>query len=332
MYRFVYKSTPFNANFLSFLMFILVLISNNIIQYIFYKLHYNKYYKYILKTTQRDKTIVKKLKDLFWHKIAGLIIYNTDLILISKFISLEIVGIYASYLMIIQMVITILNIILNVLRPRIGKFIAEHNKEEIFSYFKKLNILFLGISIIFTFNAYKLIDKFIFLWLGEEFLLQNLTIILIMINLFIQSFRGILDIFKDGFGFYDDIQLPIAESIVNFFISIVLVQIIGLNGVIIGTICSNILVIFIAKPIIVFKRCFNKEISEYIKIYGDYLILLSISFISCNYIIELLNLKFSISWTNLLLEGSIIGSITFVIIFSILLSNKNFKELLKFRK
>ena len=234
--------------------------------------------------------------------------------------------------MIIQMVITILNIILNVLRPRIGKFIAEHNKEEIFSYFKKLNILFLGISIIFTFNAYKLIDKFIFLWLGEEFLLQNLTIILIMINLFIQSFRGILDIFKDGFGFYDDIQLPIAESIVNFFISIVLVQIIGLNGVIIGTICSNILVIFIAKPIIVFKRCFNKEISEYIKIYGDYLILLSISFISCNYIIELLNLKFSISWTNLLLEGSIIGSITFVIIFSILLSNKNFKELLKFRK
>ena len=316
----------------SFLMFILVLISNNIIQYIFYKLHYNKYYKYILKTTQRDKTIVKKLKDLFWHKIAGLIIYNTDLILISKFISLEIVGIYASYLMIIQMVITILNIILNVLRPRIGKFIAEHNKEEIFSYFKKLNILFLGISIIFTFNAYKLIDKFIFLWLGEEFLLQNLTIILIMINLFIQSFRGILDIFKDGFGFYDDIQLPIAESIVNFFISIVLVQIIGLNGVIIGTICSNILVIFIAKPIIVFKRCFNKEIREYIKIYGDYLILLSISFISCNYIIELLNLKFSISWTNLLLEGSIIGSITFVIIFSILLSNKNFKELLKFRK
>ena len=124
----------------SFLIFILLLILDNIIQYIFYKLYYIKNYSYIFKTKAKDKSITQNLKNLFWHKIAGLVVFNTDLILISKFISLEIVGMYASYQMIIQMIITIINIVLNVLRPKIGKYIAENNKENMFNYWKNLNI------------------------------------------------------------------------------------------------------------------------------------------------------------------------------------------------
>lgn len=314
----------------SFFYFILLLILNNLIQYVCYKLFYKKHYKYIVKINKKDETIVKNLKNLFWHKVGGLIVYNTDLILISKFISLEIVGVYASYLMVIQMIIAILNIILNVLKPRIGKFIAEHNEEDIFFYFKNLNILFLGISILFTFCTYKLIDDFIILWLGKEFVLSKLTVFLILINLFVQSFRGIIDIFKDGFGFFDDIQLPIIESIINLIISIILVQIIGLNGVIIGTICSNILIIFIAKPIVVFKRCFNRDFSTYFKIYGNYIVLLIISFISCNYMANIINLNFILSWINWIFRGIILISISGVTIFVIFLSNRNFRNVLFF--
>ena len=252
----------------SFLIFILLLILDNIIQYIFYKIYYKKYYSYIFKTEIKDKSIIKNLKNLFWHKIAGLIVFNTDLILISKFISLEIVGIYASCQMIIQMIMTIINIVLNVLRPKIGKFIAENNKEKVFNYWKNLNILFLGVSIIFSFCTYKLTNSFIILWLGEKFILPKLTVFLIMINLFIQCFRGVMEIFKDGSGFFDDIQLPISEAVINFVLSIILVRYIGLNGIVIGTIVSNILIIYIARPIIVFKRCFDKDIKDYIKIYG----------------------------------------------------------------
>ena len=186
----------------SFLIFIMLLILDNIIQYAFYKFHYIKNYSYIFKTKIKDKSITKNLKNLFWHKIAGLIVFNTDLILISKFISLEIVGIYASYQMIIQMIMTVINIVLNVLKPKIGKFIAENSKEKIFNYWKNLNILSLFSSILFSFCTYKLINDFIILWLGKDFILPKLTVFLIMINLFIQSFRGITDIFKDGSGFF----------------------------------------------------------------------------------------------------------------------------------
>ncbi|MBS5038864.1 MAG: oligosaccharide flippase family protein [Fusobacterium sp.] len=310
----------------SFLVFILFLILDNIIQYIFYKIHYKKYYSYIFKTEIKDKSITKNLKNLFWHKIAGLIVFNTDLILISKFISLEIVGIYASYQMIIQMIMTIINIVLNVLKPKIGKFIAENNKEKIFSYWKNLNILFLGVSIIFSFCTYKLINSFITLWLGEKFILSELTVFLIMINLFIQCFRGVMEIFKDGSGFFDDIQLPILEAVVNFILSVVLVQYIGLNGVIIGTIASNILIICIARPILVFKRCFDRDIKDYIKIYGNYLILIIVSLLSCNFILKFIPLKNVNSWFDWIINGVIVGCITFIIIFVVFLSNKDFRD------
>ena len=310
----------------SFLIFILSLILDNIIQYIFYKIHYKKHYSYIFKTEVKDKSITKNLKNLFWHKIAGLIVFNTDLILISKFISLEIVGIYASYQMIIQMIMTIINIVLNVLRPKIGKFIAENNKEKIFNYWRHLNILSLFGSILFSSCTYKLINDFIILWLGEKFILSKLTVFLILMNLFIQNFRGITDIFKDGSGFFDDIQLPISEALINFILSIILVQYIGLNGIVIGTIASNILIICIARPIMVFKRCFDRNTKDYIKIYGNYLILVIVSLLSCNFILKFISLKNVNSWFDWIVNGVIVGSITFIITFIIFLNNKDFRN------
>ena len=310
----------------SFLIFILLLILDNIIQYIFYKIHYKRYYSYIFKIEVKDKSITKNLKNLFWHKIGGLIVFNTDLILISKFISLEIVGIYASYQMIIQMIMTIINIVLNVLKPKIGKFIAENSKEKIFNYWRNLNILFLGISIIFSFCTYKLINNFIVLWLGQRFILSKLIVFLIMINLFIQCFRGVMEIFKDGSGFFDDIQLPISEAVINFVLSIILVQYVGLNGIIIGTIASNVLIIFIAKPIMVFKRCFDRNTKDYIKIYGNYLILIIVSLLSCNYILKFIPLKNVNSWFDWIINGVIVGSITFITVFIVFLSNKDFRN------
>lgn len=316
----------------SFLIFILLLILDNIIQYIFYKLHYIKNYNYIVKTEIKEKSITNNLKNLFWHRLASLVVFNTDLILISKFISLEIVGIYASYQMIIQMIMTIINIVLNVLKPKVGKYIAENSKENIFNYWKNLNILSLFVSILFSVCTYKLINNFIILWLGKDFILSKLTVILILVNLFIQCFRGITDIFKDGSGFFDDIQLPVSESIINFVLSIILVRYMGLSGVIIGTIASNILIICIAKPVLVFKRCFNKRLKDYIKIYENYLILIIISLLSCNFILNFISLKNISSWFEWIINGIVVGSITFVVIFVIFLSNKDFRKIINFKK
>ena len=312
--------------FHSFFIYILLLIFDNLTQWVFFRKHYKKKYSYITKVKEKYDGIKNDIKNLFWHKIGGLVVFNTDLILISKFTDLKVVGIYASYQMICQVLSTIINILLNVLSPKIGKYIAEHTKQEVYIHFKKYNILFCFISIIFTYCMFVLMDSFIILWLGKDFILGKFTLKLICFNLFVNLFRWNLESFKSGAGFFDDVKAPILESIINLVTSIILGLKLGLDGVIIGTVISNITIILIYKPILVFKRCFDKDIKDYIKIYGNYLILIIISLLACNFILKFISLKIINLWFDWIINGVIIGSITFIITFIVFLSNKDFRD------
>ena len=318
--------------FHSFFIYILLLIFDNLTQWLFFRKHYKKKYSYVIKVKEKYDGIKNDIKNLFWHKVGGLVVFNTDLILISKFTNLKIVGIYASYQMICQVLSTLINILLNVISPKIGKYIAEHTKQEIYIKFRKYNILFCFISIIFTYCTFVLITSFVKLWIGNEFILNDFTLKLFCFNLLVNLFRGNLETFKSGAGFFDDIKAPILESIINLTVSIILGLKLGLDGVIIGTIISNIIVILIYKPILVFKRCFDKNTKDYIKIYGNYLILIIVSLFTCNFILKFISLKVVKSWFDWIINGIIVGSITFIIVFVVFLSNKDFRDNLLFLK
>lgn len=319
----------FIIKFHSFLLFILLLLLDNLTQYFFFKIHYKKKYSYIYKTKERYHCLNRDIKSLFWHKIAGLIVFNTDLILISKLVSIEIVGIYASYQLIVQMITTIIGIVTNVIRPKIGKFISINSKEIVYLLFKDINIIFMIVAIFFSYVTHKVINYFITLWLGVGLELSRITVILICLNILIKIFRNIVEIFKESSGFFDDIQSPILESIINLVFSIVLGVRYGLNGILIGTIISNITVVLVYKPILVFKRCFNKDIKEYLKIYRNYLGLLIISLFCLNtatkpFIREEIN-----SWLDWIVYATTISVITGVVLFIVFLLNKEFRNVIK---
>lgn len=316
----------------SILYFLIIMIIENLVQYYIFFLYFKKIYIKVKKIKIRDETIKQDMKFLFFHRIATVIIYNTDVILISKYVSLTYVGLYSSYQMIYLMILNILNIILNVLRPYIGNFIAMNNKENNFKLWKKLNIILISISLILSYCTFNLITQFIKLWLNIEVVFSEVTILLLTVNSFIQCSRAITDIFKESYGFFDDVYLPITESCLNFIISILLVKKIGINGILIGTLISNISIIYIAKPILVFKRCFDRKVKDYIRIYINYIVLIISSII----IIEILKKKIKIyeivNWQEWIKNSIILFCISSIIIFIIFYTNNNFKESIKFIK
>lgn len=310
----------------SFLIFTLLISLENILQYIFYKKHYLKNYNYIKKTEEKDLSIRKNIFNLFWHKLGGVIIFNTDYIIISKFISLTAVGVYSSYMLIIGMLNTIVMTILNVINPKIGNFIAQKSKNEIFSLWKSLNIMLVFIGTILTVGTFINIDSFIFLWMGEDYIYDKKIIILLMINLFILLTRGITDIFKNNSGFYDDVYLPIIESLLNLVVSIILVINMGIAGVIIGTIVSNILIIYLWSPILIFKRCFDKEGIDYLKKLLQNILSVYVSSFICVNFLKKLNLDISLNWKIFILNVIKSGLIISVISIVVFLFHKDFRE------
>lgn len=313
----------------SFFIFILLLILENLFNFYFYKRHFDKNYNYLSKVKQREKKIIKDMKNLFWHKLGWVIVHNTDYIILSKFVSLSIVGIYSSYMIIYQMIITIINILTGVLTPRIGQFIAKNKKENIYNYWKKLYYNYFFIATIAISCTYKLINPFIYLWIGEKFILPKITIILILTKLFIHITRIIIICFKDLSGFYGDTYSPAIESIINLVISIILVKTYQLNGVLIGTIVANIIVMVFLKPILVFKECFGKKIIDYLRTLSLGLVLSAISIFLSSKILDNIFMNMVLNWKRFIILSIlsiIVSSIISIIIF---LFSTSFRENLK---
>lgn len=314
----------------SFLVYIALLIFENIIQYVFYRVHFRKKYLYIKKVKEREHKIVKDLLNLFWHKVASIIVFNTDFIIISKFISLTMVGIYSNYIMIINIISSLIGIVTNVLTPKIGNYISNHSTEQTFKLWKKININFIFISVVLTYVTYKLINQFILLWLKGDYLLSPVTVILIMINLFLLNTRVITEIFKNGYGFFSDIYLPIAEALINLVLSITLVNFFQIDGVIFGTVISNIVIILLAKPMLVFKNCFKKEPEKYLKILIEYLFLGTLTILLSEIIINsFFEIRINLTWISWILQAISITLISLSIGVLIFSFNEDFRENLK---
>ena len=117
------------------------------------------------------------------------------------------------------MIGTLISVITNVISPKIGNFISKNNEENIFQLWKRINIIFVLIGVVSTYMTYKLINSFIVLWLGKEYILTTVTVFLIMINLFIQSTRVITEIFKNNCGFFKESYFYLQLNLLGFTLS-----------------------------------------------------------------------------------------------------------------
>ena len=210
-------------------------------------------------------SIIKKVKGLLFHRIGSFIVLGTDNIIISKFIGIVSVGLYSNYYMIIYAITSLLSHAFSSITGSVGNLLVESNKEKNYKTFK--NIFFVG-SILYTTSMallLNLLQPFITVWLGKDYLLPISVVIVLCINFYLQGMRNTFSIFKDAAGiFYQDRFVPIIESIVNIVSSILLAKLLGLVGVFIGTIISCLVIYLYSLPKFVYGELFGKTFKYYI--------------------------------------------------------------------
>ena len=125
---------------------------------------------------------------------------------------------------------------------------------------------------------YKLSNSFICLWIGEEYLLSNTTLIILIIYAFITLTRT-CDIFLGAYGLYHDIYAPVIEACLNIGCSILLGYYWGITGIIGGVVISLVVVVIIWKPYFLFKHGFKKKAYTYFCVYIKLILLIALSLI-----------------------------------------------------
>ena len=294
-----YKIVPFIMffNFLTtILQIVILLILKDYIAYLLVQtlcillenivvnIYINKCYPY-LKDIKNAKSVEKNelseitvnIKSLMLHIVGNYVLAATDNIVISKFIGIVTVGIYSNYVLIHSAISNFIYMFVSNITASFGNLIAEGNKEKQYKIFRELNFItfvLYGVSalvLLFVFNP------FIELVFGTKFVLPFIIVLVIMINYYLVGINQVPIVVQSAAGVYKyDRYVPLVEAFVNLFISIVLAKYIGILGVLIGTLVSYLLPLFI-KPFVVFKYVFEKEVCLYFKFFIKQLLVLVLS-------------------------------------------------------
>lgn len=254
----------------NYIMYLSIEIVIFIIQNMINSIIVNKRYSYI-KTNKKYKidektrtNIAKNVKAMFMQNIGNYIIFSTDNILISSMINVSVVGLYSNYTMIIGQLTGLIQPIINGISNSVGNLIATETKEKTYFIF---NITFLVSFWLYSFSViflYNLLDPFISWWIGESYIMNKITVVILLFNLYIDGMQGTIGLFKGKTGlFAQDKYIPLIQGLINLIISITLIKAIGLPGVFLGTTCSYLVLSFWNQPRIVFKHYFNRSIREY---------------------------------------------------------------------
>ena len=306
----------------NYVIYLILVLLNTILENYVISKKANKLYPYLLDKEvnpldiNTKATIRKNVNAMIFHKIGSLVVSGTDNILLSKYVGISVVGIYSNYLLIIQALHTVINMIYTGITSSIGNLGATESKEKLEFTFNALNFLGFWAYGISSIALVVLLNPFISIWLGDNYLFGNKMVLVIIINYYLTGMRRCTITFRDALGLYwYDRYKAIFESIINLVASMLLIHSFGAIGVLIGTTISTISTCFWVEPHILYKYGFGKRSLHYFKNYFKYTIVtLSVGLITwtvCEWLVSLVSSMFLFRF----LIAIILPNLLFTVIF-----------------
>jgi O-antigen/teichoic acid export membrane protein len=209
--------------------------------------------------------IIKKIKQVFVHKMSSFVKNGTDNILVAALVSIESVAFFGNYQLIFTKLGGLVKMAFAGTGSAVGNLIAEDNAENIKKIFWELMAVQFFIAGFFSLIIYFTMEPLIIFWIGAKYILAKTTLILMIANFFIFQIASPVERFKNAYGLYQDTWAAAAEAIINLTISLIFGSIWGIDGIILGTLVSLILIVVIWKPYFLYKHGFKKSVWIYWK-------------------------------------------------------------------
>ena len=282
----------------NYIIYLLLQIGGTILDNVIAGVFANKMYPYIKEKNYtkinkaEQRNIFNDVKSLVLYKLGYVISNGTDNIIISSSLGVSMVGLLSNYTTIITAITTLVSSAFTSITASIGNLntIKERKrKEEVF--YETLLISFLVYGYV-SIAVVLLINRFITIWLGAEYLLGIDICFALGFNLYIDGVRFVNYTFRNTLGLFKKGRLmPLFSSFTNVVLSLILVQYIGMFGVLIATGLTRLCILTWYDPYIIHKSEFKTSSKRYYKTYAYYLIIAGITFIICYEIMKYVSIS-----------------------------------------
>lgn len=231
------------------------------------------------------KTINRRVRDLFTSKIGTVVYDSADTIVISTFLGLNILAIYQNYYYILNSIVGFVGVIYSACTAGIGNSLVTETKAKNFNDLKKLTLIICWISTICSCCLLCLYQPFMEIWVGRKLMLDYPAVICLVLYFFVREINQLLTLYKDASGMWHEDRLrPLAAALANLIMNLILVQYIGIYGILLSTVFA---IAFVGEPwllhnlfTVVFER---KKLRIYLKKLCGYLAVAFFCCIVCNW-------------------------------------------------
>ncbi len=247
-----------------FTLILIVGIAVQLLSNMIYSFYITKKYREVFKikakiTPAERSSIFKDTRAGLCHRIGATVVTSTDNIILTKFVSLAVTGIYSNYSLLTSSVLGVCTALFNGLSPSIGDYCVTASEDESEDLYLKIFFINLWISSFCTICLFMLANPFIYLWQDSSFLLDNGVVFVLIIQFFMQSTNLANGVFINATGLFNrDKFRPLIESALNLTISIIFVKLFGVIGVFIGTIASGLLTYYWRNYYLLYKNVFKR--------------------------------------------------------------------------
>ncbi len=221
------------------------------------------------------------------HKIGAVVIFGTDNILLSKFFGLVIVGLYSNYYLIINTLTNLVGQIQASIVASVGNLGVNATDEKKIEVFDKYLFMNFWIFCFTTSCLVSLLNPFIDVWLGKDYLIPVFMTVVLTFNYFLAGFRSAAATFNNAFGlFWNTRKLPVVESILNIVLSIIFIEVFGYIGIFLGTTISSLSTGTWYEPFILYYKGFHKPPFLYYKRLIEYFLVAIVSMFLFIFVID----------------------------------------------
>lgn len=213
---------------------------------------------------ETKELLSKSITAMFMHRIGTLLVNTVDSVVISFFVGVVTLGIYSNYSTIAASVTGILTIIFTSITSVLGHLYVESGKETTKKYCELFHYLNFVLGIVMFLGYYAIIDNLVGILFSPDLIADRFIPLVVALNAFVQFMRRSVLTFRDATGtFYNDRWKPLAEGVANLVLSILLVNWIGVTGVIVATVVTNLLICHIIEPYVLYKNAFDSSPGRY---------------------------------------------------------------------
>lgn len=319
-----------------FLLYLIIQSIFSLVYNVIISIKADRMYPYLKnnKDAQLDDNTKKELgvniKSLMIIRLSGVLVNNTDNIIISKFLGLSIVGLCSNYNLLISIINSVFAQLFGGITASVGNVNAKESnekKEEIFNVINFINFWLFGFSAI---CIILLSNDVIKLWIGEKFILPISIPLILAINFYMVGMQNAVWTYKDTMGLFKQGRfLLLVTGSINIVLSIILGKHIGLFGILIATAISRALTNTWYDPFVIYKYGLKKSPVSYFIRYIKFVIIIGLILVINGFLCSLV--KGNIL-TVVIIKTAICTLVSNIIIIAIFYKTNEFKYILNIVK